>query len=229
MNSLAGAHHPTSESSLSLWELSVGQTIHSRRLLIFLSTNSLRHLHWMSLSMRWRHYLVQGFSSASPFPFSSQFSLSFGQKNNLHRLLPGIPCCDEDNKLILSFEEYPRAADPVKLQKIQFTIQTHSCSRHSSLKLRRSFFQNTLGNLPLRHTVNNLIAITICGRLYFYEIPSLIHLLKEQPPSDRDVPCPQLSRITIHAVDFYPEPYSLGFRMLAKEPVSNPHLGKKAR
>jgi len=87
-------------------------------------------------------------------------------------------------------------------------------------------FQNTLGDFPFHHTGQlhnfyNLIAIIICGVLDFQYVSSLFNLLEDRPSSG-DVPCSQLSRITIYTLGLEPENHWLGSKILVKELLGNP-------
>ena len=164
------------------------------------------------------------------------FSLPLSDKEDLHRLLPGFPGCDNVNDItfVSSFEDNPCAA--VKLRsKTQLTIQTNSEAVASYLPslgaqfphLTHILFQNTLGDLPWHHSgqllnLDNLTTITLSGYLGMYDVPTLMHLLEDQSSSG-DVPCPKLAQISIYAVGLNLEKdVWLGGDLSAKRLVENP-------
>ena len=163
-------------------------------------------------------------------------SLPQSDKEDLHWLLPGFPCCDNVNDItfIRSYEDNPCAA--VKLHsKNQLTVQTNPEAvvlylPHLGAQfphLTHIHFQNTLRNLPWHRSgqlfnLYNLDAITITGHLgTIQDTPTLIHLLEDRSSSG-DVPCPKLARISIYTVGLNQGDVWLGPGLLMKQLSEDP-------
>ena len=166
------------------------------------------------------------------------FSIPQLDKRDLHRLLPNLPYCDSVTSInFINPDADDRAPYwAMKLQKNKLTVRTNSAAVIWFLpSLGKQFphitnilFQNTLPDLKHYYNgefnnLHSLIAITSCGHRDFCEAPGLIGLLRDHGQVSNDVLCPQLSRITIYAVDVTPENFFfLGPKMLAEELMNEP-------
>ena len=166
------------------------------------------------------------------------FSIPESDEEDLRRLLPDLPYCDSVTSInFINPDADDR--DPyctMKLQKNKLTVRTNSVAVISFLPslgeqfphITNILFQNTLSELKHYYSgefnnLHSLIAITICGYRDFCEVPGLIWLLRHHGQVSNNVLCPQLSRITIYAVDVTPKNISFhGPKMLAQELMNEP-------